>query len=282
MRKLWKGMFMTPHLWESVYLAYRAGYDACGAMLLPRGGQGPLHELLEHPELWDRVQHAIDETGVFPDGIGNCIIDDPENIHPYGMGTPPDPEALRPYFAFAGEHHLGGVQTSIWTDRMDFACERFAALCDVCADYDLTVNLEFVAWGVCDTLAKARYILEQVNRPNARITLDLMHLYYSSVSPAEIEACPPEWFGECHICDVPHIVFPREHKELAVEGRSYRLFPGESGVDLAPWIRAIPATTLCVPEIPHKLRTEKWGSFEYACRSLDACKHYYIINQIPL
>lgn len=273
---------MASHLWESIYLAYRAGYDGCGAMLLPRGGSGPLHELLEQPKLWEKVQRALDDTGLFLDGIGNCIIDDPENVHPYGMGLPPDPESLRPYFAFAGKHRMGGVQTSIWTDREDFACQRFAQLCDVCADYGLTVNLEFVAWGVCDTLAKARQVLEQVNRPNARITLDLMHLYYSHVSPEEILACPPEWFHEAHICDVPHIQFPQEHQALATEGRSFRLFPGESGVDLTPWIQAIPQETLCVPEIPNREREENLGAFEYACRTLEACKAYYRANRIPL
>ena len=40
MKKLWKGMFMTPHLWESIYMAHRAGYDGCGAMILPREGKG--------------------------------------------------------------------------------------------------------------------------------------------------------------------------------------------------------------------------------------------------
>lgn len=49
MKKLWKGMFMTPHLWESIYMAHRAGYDGCGSMILPRGGKGPLHELLAEP-----------------------------------------------------------------------------------------------------------------------------------------------------------------------------------------------------------------------------------------
>ena len=164
MRKQWKGMFMNPHLWETVYLAHRAGYDACGAMLLPRGGQGPRHELLEDPKLWDNVQNALDETGLFLDGIGNCIIDDPDNIHPYGMGVPPEPDDLREYFEFAGKHSLGGVQTSIWTANQDLAAERFAHLCDVCGEYGLTVNLEFVAWGICDSLAKARTLLETVNR----------------------------------------------------------------------------------------------------------------------
>lgn len=65
MKKLWKGMFMTPHLWESIYMAHRAGYDGCGAMILPRGGKGPLHELLAEPGLWSRVQTALDETGLF-------------------------------------------------------------------------------------------------------------------------------------------------------------------------------------------------------------------------
>ena len=282
MRKQWKGMFMNPHLWETVYLAHRAGYDACGAMLLPRGGQGPRHELLEDTKLWDNVQNALDETGLFLDGIGNCIIDDPDNIHPYGMGVPPEPDDLREYFEFAGKHSLGGVQTSIWTANQDLAAERFAHLCDVCGEYGLTVNLEFVAWGICDSLAKARTLLETVNRKNARITLDIMHLYYSDVKPEEIAACPPEWFGEFHLCDVPHLEFPDSHEELAKEGRSYRLWPGESGLDLKPWLKAVPGTALVMPEIPNRERSARYGQFEYSCRTLEECRRYYRNNGISL
>lgn len=282
MRKLWKGMFMNPHLWETVYMAYRAGYDGCGAMLLPRGGKGPLHELLQDKTLWSRVQNALDETGLFLDGIGNCIIDDPENLHPYGMGTPPDPDDLRQYFAFAGEHGLGGVQTSIWTTNEAIAEERFAHLCDVCAEYGLTVNLEFVAWGICDNLAKAKKLLETVNRKNARITLDIMHLYYSGVAPEEISACPPEWFGEFHLCDVPHLEFPDNHKDLATEGRSYRLWPGESGLDLTPWLKVVPDTAIVMPEIPNAPRNAQYGQFEYNCRTLEECKRYYRQKGIAL
>lgn len=65
MKKLWKGMFMTPHLWESIYMAHRAGYDGCGAMILPRGGKGPLHELLAEPGLWSRGADRLVETGLF-------------------------------------------------------------------------------------------------------------------------------------------------------------------------------------------------------------------------
>ena len=79
-------------------------------MILPRGGKGPLHELLAEPGLWSRVQTALDETGLFLDGIGNCIIDDPANVHPYGMGMSPEPDDLRDYFEFAGKHELGGCR----------------------------------------------------------------------------------------------------------------------------------------------------------------------------
>ena len=281
MRKLWKGMFMAPHLWEGIYMAARAGYDATGGMLMGRGGEKG--ELLEHPELWSNVQEALDRTGLFLSGLGNCIIDDNENLHPFGMGPSPDPESMREMFEFAADHGWkGGVQTSIWTTNKDLAIEKFAKICDVTADYGLTVNLEFVAWAVCDTLAKAREILEAVNKPNARITLDLMHLYYMDVKPEEIAACPPEWFGEYHICDMPHVEFPTEKEALAKEGRSCRLFPGESGIDLTKWIRVIPDTVLVTPEIPNRERTQKWGSFEYACRTLEACKDYYRNNNIPL
>ena len=184
---------------------------------------------------------------------------------------------------FAADHGWkGGLQTSVWTTNKDMAIEKFAKICDVTADYGLTTNLEFVAWAVCDNLQKAREILEAVNKPNARITLDLMHLYYMDVKPEEIAACPPEWFGEYHICDMPHVEFPTEKEALAKEGRSYRLFPGESGIDLTKWIKVIPDTVLVTPEIPNRFRTEKWGSFEYACRTLEACKNYYRENHLPL
>ena len=61
MRKLWKGMFMTPHLWESIYMAYRAGYDAVGGMLMGRGGEKG--ELMQNPVLWTNVQEAPLTTG---------------------------------------------------------------------------------------------------------------------------------------------------------------------------------------------------------------------------
>ena len=67
-------MFMAPHLWEGIYMAARAGYDATGGMLMGRGGEKG--ELLEHPELWSNVQEALDRTGLFLSGLGNCIIDD--------------------------------------------------------------------------------------------------------------------------------------------------------------------------------------------------------------
>ncbi|GAA6523378.1 TIM barrel protein [Clostridium sp.] len=282
MKKLWKGMFMTPHLWESIYMAHRAGYDGCGAMILPRGGKGPLHELLAEPGLWSRVQTALDETGLFLDGIGNCIIDDPANVHPYGMGMPPEPDDLRDYFEFAGKHELGGVQTSVWTTNQDLAVERFDHLCAVCGEYGLTVNLEFVAWGICDDLQKAKDLLKMVGRSNARITLDIMHLYYSSVTPEEIAACPPELFGEFHLCDVPHITFPDGHRELAAEGRSYRLWPGESGLDLTKWLEVIPDTAVIMPEIPNQDRNALYGQFEYNCRTLEECKRYYRAHGISL
>ena len=48
-------MFMTPHLWESIYMAHRAGYDGCGAMILPREGKGRFMSCLQEPGLWSRV-----------------------------------------------------------------------------------------------------------------------------------------------------------------------------------------------------------------------------------
>lgn len=85
----------------------------------------------------------------------------------------------------------------------------------------------------------------------------------AAVTPEEIAACPPELFGEFHLCDVPHITFPDGHRELAAEGRSYRLWPGESGLDLTKWLEVIPDTAVIMPEIPNQDRNALYGQFEY-------------------
>ena len=283
MRKLWKGMFMVPHAWEGVYMAYRTGYDATGCMVMPfRGNKS---ELIENPALWEKVQKAIDYTGIMLKGIGNCIIDDNDNLHPWGMGPSPDPDSkeIREVFEFAGKHDLGGVQTSVWTDNEQLAVDKFAKLCEVTGEYGLDVNFEFVAWGIADNLQKARTIIEKAGNPkNAKITIDLMHCYYSNVTPEEVAACPPGTFGELHLCDVPHVEFPDNHKDLAAEGRSYRLFMGETGIDYTPWLKVIPDDVMCTPEIPNRERQGEWGSMEYAARTLEECKRYYREHGITL
>ena len=182
-----------------------------------QGRKGPLHELLAEPGLWSRVQTALDETGLFLDGIGIVSVTIRLMFILTAWGMSPEPDDLRDYFEFAGKHELGGVQTSVWTTNQDLAVERFDHLCAVCGEYGLTINLEFVAWGICDDLQKAKDLLKMVGRSNARITLDIMHLYYSSVTPEGDSRMPSRSCSGNFICVMSHITFPDGQGELAAE-----------------------------------------------------------------
>ena len=88
--------------------------------------------------------------------------------------------------------------------------------------------------------------------------------------------------GGSHLGDVPHLESRDSQGGLARGGRSYRLWPGESGLDLKPWLKAVPGTALVMPEIPNRERSARYGQFEYSCRTLEECRRYYRNNGISL
>ena len=120
---------MTPHLWESIYMAHRAGYDGCGAMILPRGGKGPLHELLAEPGLWSRVQTALDETACFWTALEIVSLTIRLMFILTAWECLQNRMICETILNLREKHELGGVQTSVWTTNQDLAVERF----DTCA-----------------------------------------------------------------------------------------------------------------------------------------------------
>lgn len=264
--------FSLAHLtvlgWSPVEMAYNAhliGYDFISIRNINMGVKGERDFTIPiGGERYNNLKEALNETGIGIHDIELARVVDGVDVSSY--------EA-----AFESGASLGakGVISSVWTDDKDYYTEQFAKLCDLAAQYGLTVNLEYVTWAGIWNLAGVRELLDTVKRPNARIMVDTLHTYRSKVSLDEIAACPKELFDMAHICDGPAEIPARTDKEaLVFTGRDARYYVGEGAIDIASMVKSLREDTVLSIELPHLARVAKYGYSEHARRCLAAAKEY--------
>lgn len=270
--------FSLAHLtvlgWSPVEMAYNAhliGYDFISIRNINMGVKGERDFTISiGGERYYNLKEALNETGIGIHDIELARVVDGVDVSSY--------EA-----AFESGASLGakGVISSVWTDNKDFYTEQFAKLCDLAAQYGLTVNLEYVTWAGIWNLAGVRELLDTVKRPNARIMVDTLHTYRSKVSLEEIAACPKGLFDMAHICDGPAEIPARTDKEaLVFTGRDARYYVGEGAIDIANMVKSLREDTVLSIELPHLERVAKYGYTEHARRCLAAAKEYLAKNSI--
>lgn len=248
---------------EMLYNARTLGYDCVGIRPISMGVKGENDfDLAKNKRLFDLTRQALDETGLFIHDIELAKIGDGIDVKNYESA-----------FEAAARLDVKHVISSIWTDRKDFYLDQFAALCDLAAQYGITVNLEFVTWASVSTLKAVREVLDAVKRPNAGIMVDTLHFNRSRVRPEELDDCPPELFHMAHICDGPAEI-PTDKEGLIHTGRDARYYVGEGAIDIADIIRRLPSHTVLSIELPHLARVADWGATEHARRCLTTAKEY--------
>ncbi len=127
--------------------------------------------------------------------------------------------------------------------------DRLAALCDLAAELDMAVDVEFMPFRQLATLQQALALVEHVGRPNAHVMVDALHLFRSGGTAAEVAAAPPGRIGVCQLCDAPWAAPPPEH--LAAEARERRLPPGTGELLLDDLLAALPVDTPLAAEVPN-------------------------------
>jgi sugar phosphate isomerase/epimerase len=65
----------------------------------------------------------------------------------------------------------------------------FARACDAGREFGLTMNLEFMPWTGVKSLVQAQRFITRVERPNARILIDAIHLDRSGGNQRRSRAC---------------------------------------------------------------------------------------------
>ena len=150
--------------------------------------------------------------------------------------------------------------------------DAFGRLCDLGAEYNLSVNLEFVTWSGVRDLNAAAELLRKVNRPNQGIVLDTLHFYRSGNTAEELKTLPKEWFRYVHLCDCPKEI-PQEREELIRTGLEERMVPGSGAVDMKAILQVIPDVVRGV-EIPNRRMMEQLGAEAYLKKALAETKEY--------
>jgi sugar phosphate isomerase/epimerase len=124
--------------------------------------------------------------------------------------------------------------------------ENLRDLVMLASGYGISTAIEFTAYTEIRTFADARDVARAVGRPGIKLLLDALHFQRSGGSPAELAERANDEVAIFHLCDAP----APAPADLAKEGRTDRLFPGEGQLPLIEMLRAMPASVRLELEVP--------------------------------
>ncbi len=247
---------------ELVYIAARAGYHFISPRVIYMGLPGePNYALADSGDMLRQTKRALAATGLGVHDIELArVIDDLR------------PSKYLPAMEVAAELGASAVLSSIWTQRLDYAADKFGEICDLAAGFGLTVDLEYVPVSSVNSLAGAAAMLRQVQRPNAGLMVDMHHFHRAGDRPEDLDALPREWFHFAHLCDAPAAI-PQERAEMVRVMREGRLYVGEGGIDVASILRHLPVDVYSI-ELPNAEYCREIGCAEHVFRCIETLRAY--------
>lgn len=115
--------------------------------------------------------------------------------------------------------------------------DRLGELADEAASRNLRISLEFMVFTSIRTLDDAVSIVRELNHPAVGILPDALHMDRSHSTVADLAAAR-QTIVHAQLCDAPKVA-PVGNEALLEEARFVRSMPGEGGLDLVPFLRAI-------------------------------------------
>ena len=123
--------------------------------------------------------------------------------------------------------------------------ERFGELCDTAAAGDIGCSLEFMAFMSVRDLPQALAVLDAVDRPNASVLIDNLHLARTGGTVTDVAAVAPERLPYVQLCDAP----ANAPDNLVVEALDTRLTLGEGELPVRELVDVVPPHTALSLEI---------------------------------
>lgn len=216
--------------------AAAGGFGSVGMKLAPRPGEDPVM-LCEDALFRRQVRGSLERNGVGVFNIGSLWLDGEREA---GMFRP----AIEAGVELGGRRAIA-ISIDPEPGRRTDQLGRLAALC---GEYEIELAIEFFAYSSIGSLEEAVAMTRAVNADNLTILVDALHFARSGGTVEQLAAIPPGRLGWFQLCDAP-----ARHpgiEGLSFEGGKDRLDPGEGGLPLAAWLRALPHGTRIEVEIP--------------------------------
>lgn len=135
----------------------------------------------------------------------------------------------------------------IHEDDSGRAVESLGQFCELAAEFELSVGLEFMGLTpACNSLSTAVRLVDQVARDNLGIAIDALHLVRTGGSPADLQALPPSYFSYGQICDGRGLATSSDYLSEALD----RMMPGDGDFPLPGIIAALPRDLPLDVEVP--------------------------------
>ena len=243
---------------DMVTCAADAGYSHIGLRLIPATASETSYDTIGDTPIIRETQHRLIDTGV------KLLDIEILRLKPETRVT--DFEAVLDTGARLGARYALVAGNDPDEAR---ATERFAALCDLAASYDIAPCLEPMPWTDTRDLRHAARIVGESRRANCGILIDTLHFYRGGSIAADISEFPSEWFRYIQVSDAP-ADRPANAEGLMFEARNGRLLPGDGNLDLVGVLQALSPLVPISVEIPMTTIAQTVGALERARRALAA------------
>jgi sugar phosphate isomerase/epimerase len=121
----------------------------------------------------------------------------------------------------------------------DVFVERFGELCDLAAPHGIGCSLEFMAFMSIRDLPQALGVLDVVDRANASVLVDNLHLARTGGTVADVSRIAPDRLPYVQLCDAAAAA----PADLVTEALDARLAPGDGELPIVELVDALPAHT---------------------------------------
>jgi len=237
---------------QVIDVAARTGYRYASLRMTRVTSAEPLYDLAHDRALMKDTKARLDDTGI-----------DVLDVELFRMDPKLGPDDFEAELHATAELGASNIIAQLPDPDRERATERFARLCDLAKPLGIFVNLEFPHWTETGTLAEATKVLRAVNRSNAAILIDMLHMARSGSGCDELRKLPRDWLRFAHVCDAEKQV-PSTIDAIIRTARDERLFPGEGTIDVRGILACLPDDIPYSLEIPRVALTKAVGPEEVA------------------
>jgi len=247
---------------QVVDVAARAGYRYASLRMTRVTTAEPLYDLARDRTLMRDTKARLADTGV-----------EVHDVELFRMDPALQPEDFAAELEATAELGAANIIAQLPDPDRGRATARFARLCELAQPLGIFVSLEFPHWTETGTLTEAARVVRAVDRPNAGILVDMLHMGRSDSSCDELRQLPREWFRFAHVCDAERAL-PPTMDGIIRTARDERLFPGEGTIDVRGILACLPRDIPYSLEIPRVTLSRAIGPEEVARLALRVARDY--------